>query len=189
VQVAPAYISQIEANQRVPSLKVTRRIADVLDLDMSILVRETDPRVAQGRLSDSEKLDLLRTLMLSIEGSGDKDAERRSMRRDVLDTTELHTEPAYCVFAREFESDFLFGREAPDIVLECHVVLEGRVWILDSNGDEQLMSKPALSLDVASTERLRAERGARVVSIYAPRIDLATASGLPAGQKRQTIPR
>jgi transcriptional regulator with XRE-family HTH domain len=69
VQVAPAYISQIEANQRVPSLKVTRRIADVLDLDMSILVRETDPRVAQGRLSDSDKLDILRKLMLSIEVS------------------------------------------------------------------------------------------------------------------------
>ncbi len=29
VEVAPAYISQIEANQRVPSLKVTRRIASV----------------------------------------------------------------------------------------------------------------------------------------------------------------
>ena len=33
VQVAPAFISQIEANQRVPSLKVTRRIGNVLGID------------------------------------------------------------------------------------------------------------------------------------------------------------
>ena len=68
VQVAPAYISQIEANQRVPSLKVTRRIANVLGIEMSVLVREADSRSPEGRLSDSEKLDLLRTLIMAIEG-------------------------------------------------------------------------------------------------------------------------
>ena len=61
VQVAPAYISQIEANQRVPSLKVTRRIGNVLGIEMSVLVREADPRLHEGRLSDSEKLDLLQS--------------------------------------------------------------------------------------------------------------------------------
>ena len=83
VQVAPAYISQIEANQGVPSLKVTRRIANVLGIEMSVLVREADPRAQEGRLSDSEKLDLLRTLIMAIEG------ESRTESGDVAEVSTL----------------------------------------------------------------------------------------------------
>ena len=78
VQVAPAYISQIEANQRVPSLKVTRRIAGVLGIDMSILVREAETRIQEGRLSVSEKLDLLRTLTSALKCTAPQSAHAGS---------------------------------------------------------------------------------------------------------------
>jgi transcriptional regulator with XRE-family HTH domain len=104
VQVAPAYISQIEANQRVPSLKVTRRIANVLGIEMSVLVREADPRAHEGRLSDSEKLDLLRTLIMAIEGEsrspGDETTVRTVEGREFV-ATELYSEPEYSVVLRE----------------------------------------------------------------------------------------
>jgi transcriptional regulator with XRE-family HTH domain len=187
VQVAPAYISQIEANQRVPSLKVTRRIADVLDLDLSVLVREADPRVAQGRLTNSEKLDLLRTLMLSIESAGERDVELRSARHEDLDATELHSEPAFCVFSRVFFRDFVFGREAADATAECHMILEGRVWLLHGNRREDPIQQVSIALDPSSTNRLRAEAGARVVSVYAPRIDLASAVGPGPRIRRESI--
>ncbi len=188
VQVAPAYISQIEANQRVPSLKVTRRIAEVLDLDLSVLVRETDPRVAQGRLTSSEKLDLLRTLMMSIESAGEREEDApRSIRGPELDTTELYSEPAYSVLAREFFRDALFGRESADVSVECHVILEGKVWHVPSNRMEEPVSGPSVALDPSSSARLRAEAGARVLSVYAPRIELAIVSDPIPTPKREPL--
>ena len=95
VQVAPAYISQIEANQRVPSLKVTRRIGNVLGIEMSVLVREADPRLQDGRLSDSEKLDLLRTLIMAIEGESRFQGEDASETASVESRDFVATELAY----------------------------------------------------------------------------------------------
>jgi transcriptional regulator with XRE-family HTH domain len=188
VQVAPAYISQIEANQRVPSLKVTRRIAEVLDLDLSVLVRETDPRVAQGRLTNSEKLDLLRTLMMSIESSSERDEDARpSFRGRELDATELYSEPAYSVLTRVFFRDALFGRESADVSVECHVVLEGRVWSVPSGRTEEPILSPSVALDPSSSTRLRADAGARVLSVYAPRIELALISGPAPSPKREPL--
>lgn len=172
VHVAPAYISQIEANQRVPSLKVTRRIADVLGIDMSVLVRETDPRAAEGQLSDSEKLDLLRTLMLSIERGGQarKDEERsRTARGSQWTGTQLHSEPAYCVWVRDFDGPVEFGRESAEATVESHLVLEGEVEILDRQEPAVLRSGDS-HVPREGGARLRGRPGARVLSVYAPRL-------------------
>ena len=177
VQVAPAYISQIEANQRVPSLKVTRRIADVLGIDMSVLVRETDPRAAEGRLSDSEKLDLLRTLILSIERSArspERDDGAHAIEGRHAAVTELCSEPSYAVFVREFTGPAVFGRESSDVTVETHSVLEGRIEVLTSGPGRELWQGDCLSLSGPGDERLRGTEGARVISVYGPRVTLET---------------
>ena len=176
VQVAPAYISQIEANQRVPSLKVTRRIANILGIEMSVLVREADPRAQEGRLSDSEKLDLLRTLIMAIEGESrfdrPADSDLRTREGRELVVTELYSEPTYCLVLREFTSGGTFGRETGDGEMECHIVLEGRVRVLDSGPVGELDPGECLSLTHGGTERLAGTRGSRVISLYSPRVPL-----------------
>jgi transcriptional regulator with XRE-family HTH domain len=175
VQVAPAYISQIEANQRVPSLKVTRRIANVLGIEMSVLVREADPRAHEGRLSDSEKLDLLRTLIMAIEGEsrspGDETTVRTVEGREFV-ATELYSEPEYSVVLREFTSSGAFGRETSESEVECHVVLEGRVRVLDPSSGPEVSVGECRSLSGSGSDRLSGARGARVLSVYAPRVAL-----------------
>jgi transcriptional regulator with XRE-family HTH domain len=176
VQVAPAYISQIEANQRVPSLKVTRRIASVLGIEMSVLVREADPRAQEGRLSVSEKLDLLRTLIMAIEGesrtSGEAPEVVTAEGRGVV-ATEIHSEPAYCVILREFTASATFGRESEDCLGECHIVIEGRARVVDGGGGAELAAGESRSLAAGGRERLSGMRGSRVVSIYSPRVPLS----------------
>lgn len=175
VQVAPAYISQIEANQRVPSLKVTRRIAQVLGIDMSILVREGEARSRDGRLSPSEKLDLLRTLIMAVEGESREEdagaAEPRVVEGTGFVARELHDEPAFSLMLREFSEPAVFGRESPDSDLECHIVLEGRVAVVGGEPPVELQAGDCRSLSRPGSERLAARPGARVVSAYAPRLD------------------
>ncbi|NNF27982.1 MAG: helix-turn-helix transcriptional regulator [Gemmatimonadetes bacterium] len=177
VQVAPAYISQIEANQRVPSLKVTRRIATVLGIEMSVLVREADPRAQEGRLSDSEKLDLLRTLIMAIEGesrsTGDPDSATVTREGRDFVATELHSEPSYCIVLREFTSSAAFGRESDESAVECHIVLEGRVRVLNPGPGEELPVGSCRALSGAGTDRLSGMRGTRVISLYSPRVPVA----------------
>jgi transcriptional regulator with XRE-family HTH domain len=192
VQVAPAYISQIEANQRIPSLKVTRRIANVLGIEMSVLVREADPRAQEGRLSDSEKLDLLRTLIMAIEGesrSKEKEAGLGTEEAREVVATELYAEPAYSVVLREFTASGTFGREVADTDVECHVVLEGKVREVGTSTDE-IPPGECRSLSRPGLERLSAARGARVLSIYSPRVGLKALVSAPApveaGAERHT---
>jgi transcriptional regulator with XRE-family HTH domain len=67
VGVAPAYVSQIESALRMPSLKVARRMASALGLELPALLGiDGDDRCAD-QLSDSEKLEILRRLMRSVE--------------------------------------------------------------------------------------------------------------------------
>ena len=176
VQVAPAYISQIEANQRVPSLKVTRRIANVLGIEMSILVREADPRAQEGKLSDSEKLDLLRTLIMAIEGesrssSGDDPEDRTLEARDFI-ATEVHSEPGYCLVLREFSGSGPIGRECGEMDVESHVILEGRVRVQGGGRSREMGQGESVSFPDSGSERLWGSRGARVLSVYSPRVTL-----------------
>ncbi|HMB69070.1 MAG TPA: XRE family transcriptional regulator [bacterium] len=184
VQVAPAYISQIEANQRVPSLKVTRRIANVLGIEMSVLVREADPRAQEGRLSDSEKLDLLRTLIMAIEGESRADETagevvRTAESRDFV-ATEIHSEPAYCVVLREFTSSGSFGGEPEDGTAECHFVLEGRIRVTEGGATREVGAGGAVTPGGPDGDCV-GTRGARVLSIYSPRVPL---TALVAAEER-----
>lgn len=176
VQVAPAYISQIEANQRVPSLKVTRRIAQVLGIDMSVLVREAETRGNEGRLSASEKLDLLRTLIMAVEGESRGEDGSGAAVPVVVEgagfvARGLYDEPAFSLVLREFTEPQVFGRESGESDLECHVVLEGRVAVVGGAPAAELQAGDCRSLSRPGPERLAARRGARVVSAYAPRLD------------------
>lgn len=190
VQVAPAYISQIEANQRVPSLKVTRRIGNVLGIEMSVLVREADPRLHEGRLSVSEKLDLLRTLIMAIEGesrSGEESAEEtHSVESRDFVATELYSDPSFSVVLREFSATGVFGREFDELDVECHVVLGGRVRVLDPTPTGELSTGECLSLPPGGSERLLGGRGARVLSVYSPRVTLNAL--VRAAATEETVP-
>jgi transcriptional regulator with XRE-family HTH domain len=184
VMVAPAYISQIEANQRVPSLKVTRRIAEILEIDLSVLLRENDRQAIEGKLSDSEKLDLLRTLMLSIEAERKEDApEPRTVRRSDFSAMELHSEPSYSVFVRDFAEPRMFGRESPDVSVECHVILEGRAWVVYGGKGRELPEGSCYSLSSSNGERLQSDQGTRVLSVYGPRLDLPLIAASPVKQE------
>lgn len=177
VQVAPAYISQIEANQRVPSLKVTRRIAQVLGIDMSILVREADPRAGGGRLSSSEKLDLLRTLIMAVEGesrAGEEAPVPAVLEGRGFSARELYSEPAFSVVLRDFPEAVTFGREAPDADLECHIILDGLVNVVGLQAPVELRAGDCRSLSRPGTDRLASRPGARVISAYSPRLSISS---------------
>lgn len=184
VEVAPAYISQIEANQRVPSLKVTRKIAEILEIDLSVLLREADPRFAEGRLSDSEKLDLLRTLMISIEGNRRSEEKAlREVRLDSFDLTELASEPSFCIILRTFHAPTRFAAEDEEARFEVHVVLQGAVQA-DGDGPIRVWKTGECVPGGGNTwherTRLVAQSETRVVSVYAPRVDLSKFSEVGA---------
>lgn len=65
VSVAPPYISQLESGIRLPSLKVARRIADSLGVDVTVLLGSAarEPR----KLTPNEKSDMLRILLQDAE--------------------------------------------------------------------------------------------------------------------------
>ncbi len=67
VGVAPAYVSQIESALRMPSLKVAKKFADALRVDLPTLLGTAEETPAPDRLSDSEKLEMLRSLIRSVE--------------------------------------------------------------------------------------------------------------------------
>jgi transcriptional regulator with XRE-family HTH domain len=67
VGVAPAYVSQIESALRMPSLKVARRMASALGLELPALLGIDGNDRCADQLTDSEKLEILRRLMRSVE--------------------------------------------------------------------------------------------------------------------------
>jgi transcriptional regulator with XRE-family HTH domain len=67
VGVAPAYISQIESMIRVPSVKVTHRIAEALGTTVGTLLGEKSDSGTEGRLTKLEQIHLLKRLVLELE--------------------------------------------------------------------------------------------------------------------------
>ncbi|MGH2570772.1 MAG: helix-turn-helix domain-containing protein [bacterium] len=67
VGVAPAYISQIESMIRVPSVKVTHRIAEALGTTVGTLLGENPEASVDGRLTKLEQIHLLKRLLLELE--------------------------------------------------------------------------------------------------------------------------
>ena len=76
VGVAPAYISQIESMIRVPSVKVTHRIAEALGTTVGTLLGENPESSAEGRLSKLEQIHLLKRLVLELEAELQNDEGR-----------------------------------------------------------------------------------------------------------------
>jgi hypothetical protein len=149
----------------------------VLGIEMSVLVREADPRAHEGRLSDSEKLDLLRTLIMAIEGESrapEEETGAGTFEARQFVATELYSEPAYSLVLREFTSSGSFGREVSDSDVECHVVLEGKVRGVGSPSAPDVPVGDCRSLTGPGTDRLAASRGARILSVYSPRVSLKT---------------
>jgi transcriptional regulator with XRE-family HTH domain len=79
VTVAPPYISQLESGIRLPSLKVARRMADALGVDVTVLLGSAarEPR----KLVPNEKADMLRVLL--------QDAELTARQGDEGEFTEM----------------------------------------------------------------------------------------------------
>ncbi len=76
VGVAPAYISQIESMIRVPSVRVTHRIAEALGTTVGTLLGEGAEGAAAGRLSKLDQIHLLKRLVLELEAELEReDAE------------------------------------------------------------------------------------------------------------------
>jgi len=67
VGVAPPYISQLESGIRLPSLKVARRIADALGVDVTVLLGSAAR--GPGKLTPAEKVAMLRVLLDDAEGA------------------------------------------------------------------------------------------------------------------------
>lgn len=67
VGVAPAYISQIESMSRMPSVRVTHRIAEALGTTVGTLLGEGNDSPVDGRLTKAEQLQLLKRLVLELE--------------------------------------------------------------------------------------------------------------------------
>jgi len=80
VGVAPAYISQIESMIRVPSVKVTHRIADPLGTTVGTLLGENPEATTDGRLSRLEQIHLLKRLVLELETELQEEDERVEQR-------------------------------------------------------------------------------------------------------------
>jgi hypothetical protein len=157
---------------------------------MSILVRETDPRAQEGRLSVSEKLDLLRTLIVAVEGesrptpTGEEAA--RSGERGGCAATELYSEPSFCLVLREFSEEVVFGRESVESEVECHVVLDGRIRVYHGIPGPEVGRGDCRSLSRPGDDRLVSAPGARVVSTYSPRLTLDAL--LPAAEAAAEAP-
>jgi transcriptional regulator with XRE-family HTH domain len=79
VGVAPAYVSQIESALRMPSLKVARKFADVLRVNLASLLGNPETPRTGDRMTDAEKLEALRGLLRSVEF----DQEHRPERLDI----------------------------------------------------------------------------------------------------------
>ncbi|GJM44162.1 MAG: hypothetical protein DHS20C21_10040 [Gemmatimonadota bacterium] len=84
VGVAPAYISQIESMIRVPSVKVTHRIAESLGTTVGTLLGENPDAGTDGRLSKLEQIHLLKRLVLELEAElqGDSSASELHMEKE-----------------------------------------------------------------------------------------------------------
>ena len=81
VGVAPAYLSQIETLIRMPSLKVTQRIAKALGTTVETLVGVEPEGTTMERLTPEQRIGLLRKLVHQMELEVEE-REGRQMRGD-----------------------------------------------------------------------------------------------------------
>jgi transcriptional regulator with XRE-family HTH domain len=170
VGVAPAYVSQIESSLRVPSLRVARRIAEVLHVELPALLGAEPERTSPDRLTDGEKLEMLRSLVRSIE----QDMEARPVREAV--ETYPGSKGARLGYTPELVVRSYAFRAAPPVtqlhVHEGHETVHcacGRAFIRFDDGEERtLEAGDAFRFDASRPHVVLGAEGTIVVSTASP---------------------
>jgi transcriptional regulator with XRE-family HTH domain len=169
VGVAPAYVSQIESSLRVPSLRVVRRIAEVLHVELPTLLGPPGERMMHDHLSDGEKLDALRGLMRSIE----HDLETRPAAEEVehypgAAGARLFSSPAYVVRSYAFSDvtspAFLHAHPGEETVY-C---ASGHVRVIVDAEEHELQVGGVLRLEATRPHTLLGEAGSTAISTAVP---------------------
>ncbi|MFN8176434.1 MAG: XRE family transcriptional regulator [bacterium] len=169
VGVAPAYVSQIESSLRVPSLRVARKIAEVLHVELPALLGPPGERVTGDHLSDVEKLESLRTLVRSVEHDLESRPEAESVEQyPGAAGVRLVTTPDHVVRA------YSFTTASTPAVLQAHPGEEivycasGRVRVLIDDEEHVLHAGGLLRFDAGRMHIVIGEPGSTAVSTAAP---------------------
>jgi transcriptional regulator with XRE-family HTH domain len=184
VGVAAAYVSQIESALRVPSLKVARRFASSLGVDLPTLLGSENATVSTDELSDSQKLEVLRRMIRAVEF----DQEHRPHRIDL----EIYWGSPGIVIAEDEQAavrTFIFPEEpvgeSPDTfhfhpgqeMVYCAV---GRVHIVVNGRRRTLTVGEVFTFDSSMPHSVWGEKGAVAVSTVTPPLRSANYERGPA---------
>ncbi len=180
VGVAPAYVSQIESALRMPSLKVARKFAECLNVELPVLLGTPEATRTADHLTDSEKLEVLRGLMLSIEFDQDHRPDRLELER---------YPGARCVLVSESDERsvrlYTFVEAEPGGAPSCRYshpgserlhCAAGRVRVLYGDDEHDLEAGETFEFDSTAPHVLSAEPGTVVVSTASPRVVRPTLS-------------
>ena len=190
VGVAPAYVSQIESSLRIPSLRVARRIAEVLHVDLPVLLGKGAAQPVNERLSDVQKLELLRTLVRGVE----QDLEGRPTHEAVESypgarSARLASSPDVAVRTYSFRglvppSEMYTHNGKEKLYCAC-----GRAWIRLDSEQHELEAGETMSFDASRPHMLFGTEGTVVVSTADPPPTEETLQRLPgAGAEDQRLP-
>jgi transcriptional regulator with XRE-family HTH domain len=183
VGVAPAYVSQIESALRMPSLKVAKRFADALRVDLPSLLGTPDQPPTSDRLSDSEKLELLRSLIRSVEF----DLESRPHREESepqpgavgirVSDGEDSVVRLYRYGEEPFRVDHLHAHPGEEVVY-CAA---GRLQVVMETEERTLAVGESFSFDSDLPHVILGEPGSVAVSTVTPPPTSGTVRRVPAG--------
>jgi transcriptional regulator with XRE-family HTH domain len=174
VGVAPAYVSQIESALRMPSLKVARKFAESLSVDLPILLGAPETTRSADHLTDAEKLEVLRSLIRSVEFDQDHRPERLELERypgaRALAVTETDLQAVRLYVFVEGEPGGVprvrFSHPGRERV-HCAA---GRVRLLRGSEEDVLEAGETREFDATIPHVLTGDAGAVVVSTAAPRV-------------------
>ena len=174
VGVAPAYVSQIESALRMPSLKVARRFAEALNVDLPVLLGTPETIRTADHLTDAEKIETLRGLIHSIEYDQDHRPGRLEIecypgaRSHLVSESDGRSVRVY-VFAEAEPGGppSLRYRHPGQERVHC---ASGRVLILHGSEDVRLEEGGTFEFDSDRPHILCGESGTVVVSTATPRV-------------------
>lgn len=181
VGVAPAYISQIEASLRVPSLRVTRGIAEALDLELPALLGAEDSERAADFVADSEKLELLRRLIRAVEFDQENRPDRVALESYAgVRGLRLHLDRTHAVRLYAFGELAGGGRARwAHPGRECFHCAVGRAAVVVGEERTELTAGDVLVIDATRPHALHGEPGCVVVSTTSPPLTGETLTSAP----------
>jgi transcriptional regulator with XRE-family HTH domain len=172
VGVAAAYVSQIESSLRMPSLKVARRFAASLGLELPTLLGNEEASPSTDQLSDSEKLEVLRRLIRAVEFDQDNrpnrvDLECYGGRWGVLISQDDETAVRAYAFSdtTDGETPDLFHRHPGEETVYCAV---GQADVIVGGHRSTLRAGDTLTFDSSAPHTILAASGGVVVSTVNP---------------------